>query len=148
MPISKDNRPRRVQSTANIGGRTKQAFAKDADPNTLMRRFTKTGDTEIFKKTNAVAMHGDFSKVPDFFTALLQVQAVEEDFAGLPSQVRNHCDNSASSFIEMISDPTRIDECIELGVFPPDQEESLSVPQPALDLPAPAEPQPEELPEV
>lgn len=136
MPIPPDGKTKRVQSIANIGGRTKQAFTFDADPNTLMRQFTRTGDADILKRTNAIALHGDFSAVPDFFTACLQVQQLEEEFSELPSKIRNHCDNDASKLIDLLADPQRLDECIELGLIEKDTEIPKEIPlppQPELD---------------
>lgn len=144
MPFKPDQP--RVQSTANVGGRTKQSFQFDADPNTLMRQFTKTGDVEILKRSTAVAMHGDFSAVPDFFTALLQVQQVQEDFAALPSGTRSHFDNDPSKLIDAYADPSRLDELAELGLVDP--VDPISAPPPSVrPETTPVEPQPEELPE-
>lgn len=147
MPFNKNSTRRRVQSTANIGGRTKQSFQFDADPNTLMKQFTKTGDENILKRTSAIAMHGDFSEIPDFFTALLQVQEVEEEFAALPSNIRNHCDNDASKFIALIADPARVDECIELGLVEDSTTRPKEVPLPSTTGLDPETPQPETPPE-
>ncbi len=126
--------PKRSQTVTNIGGRTKQSFTFDADPNTLMRQFTKTGDTDILKRTTAIAMQGDFSAVPDFFTALLQVQQVQEDFLALPSKARNHFDNDASLMIDALADPSRAQELVDLGLV---DGTSTTKPPPSSNRPAP-----------
>ncbi len=129
------------KSVANIGGRTKSAFQFDADPNKLMQQFTKSGNLELLQQTKKIALHGDFSAVPDFFTALLQVQQAEEEFMAMPSRIRNHVDNQVSEFIELISDPDRNQECLDLGLFSQDQPTfDIPTPQPAPAVPAPAEP--------
>lgn len=117
-------------SIANVGGRTKQSFQFVGDPSSLMRQFTKTGDQNLLIRTNNVAMHGDFSAVPDFFTALLQVQQLEEEFLGYPSEIRNHVDNDASKLIELLADPERVDEAIALGLVQPGETEPIDIPTP------------------
>lgn len=131
MPNSSEPSTRkRVQSVANIGGRTKQSFKDDADPSQLVKRFTKTGDLDIFKQTNAVAMHGDFSAVPDFFTALLQVQEVQEEFMRYPVEMRASVNHDPAELIELLADPTRLDEAKTKGFVHEDEIEALEIPIP------------------
>lgn len=132
---------KRVQSTEEAPSKTKQSFQFDADPNRLMQQYHKTGNLDLFKQTNAIAQHGDFSTVPDFFTALLQVQEVKEEFMGFPSALRSHFDNDPVQMLEMLADPDRVEESIELGLRPPEETEPIDIPQP----PAPP---PETPPEV
>ncbi len=146
MPYREENY-KRVQSKADIGGRTKSSFQFDADPNRIMKQFNKTGDLDLLNQTKKIALHGDFSQIPDFFTALLQVQKVEEDFMELPSKIRNHVDNDASKLMELLADPARVQEAIDLGLVADLEVEAIPIPLPT---PAAAEPTPtpEEGPET
>lgn len=119
---------KRVSIDLSKGGRTKQSFQFEGDPNTLMKQFSKSGDKDIFKVTQAIARHGDFSEIPDFFSALLQVQAVQEEFESLPSKIRNAVNNSPEELFELLTDPARIDEAIELKLIPPNSKEALDIP--------------------
>ncbi len=146
MSFKRKGHPRNA-TPAGTDGRTKQDFKHDADPNTLMRAFSKTGKKELFEQTDRIAQYGDFSNTPDFFSALLQVQEVKEDYENLPIQVRRATHNSPNELFEMLSDPSKLDQCIELGLIEDTQTEALSIPtappQPAPDLPPPGEPKPD-----
>ncbi len=124
-----DRERNRVSVSASEGGRTKQSFQFDADPNTLMRQFVKTGKKEILEQTQSVAQYGDFSEIPDFFTALIQVQQCTEEFNELPVNIRVHVNNSPAEFLDLVSDPDRHAECVDLGLFEPD-DRTMSIPQP------------------
>lgn len=131
MPNSSLPSPtRRTQSVANIGGRTKQSFKDDANPARLVRQFTKTGDIDVFNQTAQVAMHGDFSAVPDFFTALLQVQEVQEEFMRYPSKMRASVNNDPAQLLELLADPDRVEEAKTLGFIHEDVIEPLPIPLP------------------
>jgi len=120
----------RVSVDLSKGGRTKQSFRLDSDPNKLMKQYSKSGDQDIFKVTKDIARHGDFSEIPDFFSALLQVQEVQEEFMELPSRIRNHVNNSAEELLELLADPSRLEEAIELGLREASSDEALNIPQP------------------
>lgn len=123
---------KRERVDCSKGGRTKQSFKHDADPNRLMKQFTKTGDLDLLKQSKAIAMYGDFSQVPDFFTACLQVQECEEAFLELPSAIRNRMENSPSKFLDFLSDEANLSEAIELGLVEAPIEEADPKPSPTV----------------
>lgn len=118
--------PRPTLRTSKI--LTKQEFQFDADPNTLMKAFSKTGKKELLIQTEKIALHGDFSEVPDFFSALLQVQEVTEEYDQLPIEIRRATHHSPNELFELMSDPKRIDLAIELGLRPPKTTKPLEIP--------------------
>lgn len=137
MPMPNGTTNDRVRQVANVGGRTKQEFKDDADPNRLMKQFNRTGDFSILQQSKNIALHGDFSLVPDFFSALLQVQAVTEEFMQYPSEIRSHVDNDPAQLLELLADPNRVDEAIKLGLREPTETDPLEIPLP--EKPAPSE---------
>ncbi len=130
------NRPRYI-APQQTDGKTKQEFQFDADPNTLMKQYSKTGKKDLFEQTQKIALAGDFSQIPDFFTALLQVQEVREDYENLPIAIKRATHNSPNELFELMSDPDRRDQCVELGLFE-DTAEQQTIPT--------APPEPEEKP--
>ena len=117
--------------------RVKQSFKYDADPNRLMKAYNKSGKKDLFEQTNRIAMHGDFSNIPDFFNALLQVQEVKAEFDELPIEVRRATHNSPLELFEMLSDPDKVEQCIELGLREKDAEGPLDIPTPEKTEPVP-----------
>jgi len=128
MKRKKGHALERVQMPGASDGRTKQSFQFDGDPNTLMKRFSKSGDRDIFNTTKQIARYGDFSEIPDFFTANLQVQEMEEEFLSFPSHVRNHVNNSVEELLELLVDPSRVDEAIELGLVAESTTKPMEIP--------------------
>lgn len=118
----------RVFKIHHGASRTKSEFKFDSDPATLVKRFTKTGKIDVFAQTEKLALHGDFSEIPDFFTALLQCQKVEEQYLDLDIDVRRATHNSPRELFDMLADPEKIDDCIALGLRPPDTKEPLEIP--------------------
>lgn len=139
MTAHNDGRRVRTQEAPDPkGSRTKQSFQFEGDPNTLMKAFGKTGNPDLFKSTTALAQYGDFSEIPDFATALIQVQEVRDEFMRLPSEIRNHVNNSPAEFMELLADPSRHQEMVDLGLVT--DENQVDPPPIPTAVPAPAEP--------
>lgn len=77
--------------------------------------------------------YGDFSNVQDYMEAFDTIQAAREQFMELPSAVRRACENDPGTFIQMVHDPERKAELIELGLLEekvPDQAKEPEVQPP------------------
>lgn len=108
--------------------RTQQQFLKDADINSIMKRYKVTG---LLRQVSGVPMFGDFSELPDYQEALNAVIAGETAFARLPSDLRAKFDNDPARFLEYARDPENFDEMVDLGLFEPKGEEPQGRREPA-----------------
>lgn len=93
--------------------RTKQADLKAADINNIVRRWLKSG---IPPQSNMVARYGDFSNSGDYLSCLLKVQESQDSFMRLPARVRKACDNDPGKFLDMVFDPEKKAQLVELGL--------------------------------
>lgn len=104
----------RVTSPGGGPRRTKQAFGEDSDVNAIMRKYLATG---ILPHVNrAPPRYGDFTGVEDYHEALVKVRTAEQLFSELPAKVRDHCRNDPAEFLDLVFDPARRPECVELGL--------------------------------
>lgn len=95
--------------------RTRQEFKTECDINVVLRRYANNGQLPALNPITPT--FGDFSEAPDYLSAQLTVQAAKEDFARLPARVRKACGNSPARYLEMVQDPDRKDELVELGLL-------------------------------
>jgi len=119
--------------------RTHQSFAKDADINNIMAKYSRTG---ILGDPNLVSerkpMFGDFSNIPDFNERVLSVQRVNDAFMALPSDVRAKFANDPALALDFLADEKNHDEARKLGMLPELPVEDLSkVPAGEAENPAP-----------
>lgn len=112
---------------------TQQGDKNDSDINVIVARFRKTGQLPHNNKT---AMYGDFTNVPDYRTAVEQVNAARDEFMKLPAKVRRRFDNNPAEFIEFATNPDNLDEMRKMGLAPTPEPEDNPTPNPA-PTPAP-----------
>lgn len=124
--------------------KTQQQFAKDADINTIWKRYQKTGllvDPLTLKTRRP--QFGDFSQLGDYQTVKNLVIDIEKRFMTLPSQLRARFENDPSVLLEWLADPANRKEAGELGLMeklPPTDKDGNPIPQPAPQTPeTPAE---------
>lgn len=116
---------------------TKQSMAAETDINQIMKRWIAHGVPPL--SGNRVGTYGDFSRAPDFQTALNMVREAEEQFDQLPAHIRKHCRNDPAEFLAMVYDPDRQAELVKLGLKPEQVPEGAKTenpkpaPQPAPD---------------
>lgn len=121
--------------------RTRQADALASDINAIMDRYVHHG---VLPSQNAARpRYGDFSSGLDYHAALLKVQSAEDEFMALPAHVRRYVDNDPGRFLELVHDPERRDELVELGLV---EEQLPAEPAEPDPQPAPAEREPAEEP--
>jgi len=100
--------------------RTHSSFGKDADINTIMTRYQKTG---FFVDPNSVNPHrvpnfGDFSDLEDFTQLCSRITQAKADFMRLPASTRARFDNDVSKCLEFVSLASNIPAAVELGLLP------------------------------
>lgn len=135
--------PDRIRVTHPEGGRemTKQAERDAADINVIMRLWKVNG---VAPMTGATPRYGDFGDGIDYHECKNRLLQADADFAALPADVRSHVDNDPGAFLDMFSDPEKVEELVELGLVPeriPPTEDTPAVPVP------PVEPDAEPVPE-
>jgi len=91
----------------------KQEFKDDADLNSIMRKFQKTGSIDHVK--NHQPQYGE-STPQTLHEALNVVKRADSMFADLPSSVRNKFHNKPEAFLEFVQDPANLQEAQELGL--------------------------------
>jgi len=99
------------------GGRVmvKKADQQSTDINEIVRR-ARAGQ---MPRLNArQPLWGDFSEGSDFFHQLTRVRSAESAFMDLPPNIRRHCNGDPGEFLNMVYDPDRRDELVELGLVP------------------------------
>lgn len=130
----------RVRVLHPAGGRqmTKLAEQESSDINVIMRRWKTTGMIPVKGET---PVYGDFGSGIDYHVAMNRVRQAAEDFAALPADVRSHVQNDPGAFLDMVFDPERIDELVELGLV------TERIPVKPDTPPEPPEPAPEPVPE-
>jgi len=92
---------------------TQQQFRDEVDINAIVKRFLVTGEVP---EPVAVPQYGDFSGVPDYQTALNLVIAADAAFMALDPSVRARFNNSASAFMEFMSNEANSAEWKALGL--------------------------------
>ena len=97
---------------------TQQQFKDEADINTIMARYQKTGVlvdplTQVTRKP----MFDDFSNLGDFRDHQQSVIDAQELFMQLPSTLRARFANDPAELLQWLSNPANKDEAIELGLM-------------------------------
>lgn len=118
-------------------GRTHQSFAKDADINNIMAKYSRTGVLGDPSRPVRQAVFGDFSGL-DFQSDMNRLMDARERFMQLPSDIRNRFNNDPGELIDFVSDPANVEEAVSLGLLSsPASEGEETAPEPA-PAPAPA----------
>jgi phage internal scaffolding protein len=95
---------------------TQQQFAEEADINTIVNRFLKTG---VMPTPNTFPQYVDFEGIFDYQSAMNLVRAADESFMRMDAKVRSRFNNSPQEFLEFFANPENADEAIRLGLAIP-----------------------------
>jgi len=91
-----------------------QHFKEECDINTILERFNITG---MLPQSPLSPRYGDFSGIGDYHTALNRVIAAQDEFDGLPAQIRARFDNDPAKLIEFLNDEVNRPEAEKLGII-------------------------------
>lgn len=100
---------------------TQQEFKESCDINNILAKFSVQAQalgvsiSQLMPQDQGT--YGDFSNLDDFQTAQNKIAFLNDQFSNLPSNVRRKFGDDLNVFIGAISDPTRVDELGELGVW-------------------------------
>ena len=92
-----------------------QQFRDEADINTIMERFGRTGELVAPVR---MPQYGDFTGVSDYQTALNAVIEAQASFDALPANVRARFENDPGQFVEFCLDDKNREEAVRLGLVP------------------------------
>lgn len=100
---------------------TQQEFKESCDINNILAKFSVQAQALGVDPSQLMPQdqgsYGDFSNLDDFQTAQNKIAFLNDQFSNLPSSVRRKFGDDLNVFIGAISDPTRVDELGELGVW-------------------------------
>ena len=95
---------------------TQQQFKEEADINTIVDRFLKTGH---LPDSVSMPQYVDYEGVFDFQSAMNVVRAADENFMRMDAKVRARFNNSPQVFLEFFANPDNVDEAVRLGLAVP-----------------------------
>ena len=99
-----------------------QSEKDETDINTIVRRFGLTGE---LPGDFQMPQSGDFTKVPDFQTAMNLVIEARNQFLSVPADVRARFGNDPQAFMNFLEDDQNRPEAERMGLLKP------RVPEPA-----------------
>ncbi len=102
---------------------TQQQFREEADINTIVDRFLKSG---VLPSAATMPQYVDYEGVFDFQSAMNVVRKADENFMRLDAKVRARFNNSPQTFLEFFANPENIDEAIRLGLAIPKETSSVA----------------------
>lgn len=103
-----------IQSKEDEICRTEQHHKQACDINHILKRYDRDG--VITHVTQAKAMYGDFSEINEYQESLNLVIKSKESFMELPSAIRQRFHNDPGEFLEFVTDPSNLDQMIEMGL--------------------------------
>jgi hypothetical protein len=100
---------------------TQQEFKESCDINNILAKFSvqaqALGVDPSLLMPQDQGTYGDFSNLDDFQTAQNKIAFLNDQFSNLSSDVRRKFGDDLNTFITAVSDPNRIDELGDLGVW-------------------------------
>lgn len=96
---------------------TQQEYKRDCDINYIIMKYNQTGILGDPYMPDKMPFYGDFSSIPSFEESQNIVNMAKEEFMNLPSDVRLKFDNNPVKFLDFVSNPANIDECVKLGLM-------------------------------
>lgn len=111
----------------NDASKARQADAKEADINTIVKNFGVTG---TLPQPIRLPTYQDFEDIFDFRSAMDAVRAAEVSFMQVPAQVRAQFQNDPQAFVEFCSEKENLPQLREWGLAPP-APSSQAEPEPA-----------------
>ncbi len=115
------NAPKSPVADSSKPSLTQQEFKESCDINNILAKFSVQAQALGVEPSQLMPQdqgtYGDFSNLDDFQTAQNKIAFLNDQFSNLPSDVRRKFGDNLNNFIGALSDPSRIDELGELGVW-------------------------------
>lgn len=93
--------------------KTQQNTKDQCDINHIMKKFKSGGTLPLIQKD---PIYGDFSEAVDYKESLQIILTAEDQFDGLPSDIRNKFKNDPAKFLEFVNDTKNHKELIDMGL--------------------------------
>lgn len=93
-------------------GKTQQQFVEEADINTIVNNFLKTGEMPDNVK---LPQYIDYEGVFDFQTAMNTMLDAEQNFMQIPAKIRAQFENDPQQFLEFAANPENKGKLHEMG---------------------------------
>lgn len=94
----------------------RQSFKEEADINTIVNRFMKTG---VLPQAVNLPRYGDFSEAMDYHSALNLIMQADDAFMELPAELRARFENDPGQLLEFLQDEANRPEAEKLGLVAP-----------------------------
>lgn len=120
-----DRPPQVGLSFEGVDSLTKQSFVAEADINTIVSRYDKSG---VLPSGERSPTFGDFTNL-DYRRIQNQIVEVNEMFASLPPELRRVHGNDPAALMDWLANPENRDEAIKLGLFPSTEAQTPPNPQ-------------------
>lgn len=118
---------RRTQLVFIKPSRVQKQFQQETDINAIMAKYQKTG--EITHLTNKIARYADVSFQADYQTIQNAKIEVDNNFAMLPSKLRERFNNNPANLLGFLSVNENLEEAISLGLI--DKKPMATPPEPS-----------------
>ena len=115
---------------SNSPSLTKQSFSEQADINSIVAKFERTG---MIENKLTTPYYGDVSEIKNYHEALNTVREAQELFMTMDASVRNTFENDPQKLIDFLDDENNYDKAVELGIVSPRPE----TPKPGTESPKP-----------
>jgi phage internal scaffolding protein len=102
---------------------TQQQFKEEADINTIVDRFMKTGH---LPDPVSMPQYVDYEGIFDFQSAMNVVRQADENFMRMDAKVRARFNNNPQEFLQFFADPSNAEEAVRLGLAVPQAKEFTS----------------------
>jgi phage internal scaffolding protein len=93
-----------------------QHYKDECDINTILQKFNITG---LLPESPLSPRYGDFTGISDYHTALNRVIAAQDEFDGLPANIRARFENDPAQLIEFLENSENRQEAEKLGLVEP-----------------------------
>jgi len=112
----RDRNSRMDVSDSPIGEtRTQQQFKDEANINTIVKRYIKTGQLGNPNASRQPSF-GDFSSV-DYMDMRNAIADIDQDFASLPAKVRRRFNEDPYQLVRWLENPANAKEAAKLGLI-------------------------------
>ena len=113
---SREGKYRRVSSAPVGDSKTRQSEAAACDIKNILKGYKKTGVINHLNRASPV--EGDFSVSADLHSAIMLVDAANEEFEALPSEVRKAAEHNPVRLLHMLADEGERRELMVAGLDP------------------------------
>lgn len=102
---------------------TKQEFADECNINKIVKRYNTTG---VMPSGTRKPIYADLTQTFNYQEAVERINAIQDDFMTLPSELRAEFDNDPIAFGDFISNPDNLDKITDMGIIVPQKEATPS----------------------